>query len=72
MATRPHSPRGCSGMWVCRWRALCAWLGLRRLRSRRACVSVVVPRAAAHPGLGLLCVRPFQGTRGAGEVPVCE
>eukprot|EP00966_Prymnesium_polylepis_P172953 4000189-Prymnesium_polylepis.1 len=36
---------------VSRWRALRAWLGLRRLRSRRACVSVVVPRAVSGVGL---------------------
>eukprot|EP00966_Prymnesium_polylepis_P047943 1110232-Prymnesium_polylepis.2 len=36
---------------VSRWRALRAWLGSRRLRSRRACVSVVVPRAASGVGL---------------------
>ena len=36
---------------VSRWRALRAWLGSRCLRSRRACVSVVVPRAASGVGL---------------------
>ena len=40
---------GTSG--VSRLRALRAWLGSRRLRSRRACVSVVVPRAASGVGL---------------------